>query len=644
MDTGWIRSGYGMDSSGYKEIPHTVGYYKKTTTMNTVISQLQLTMRQRFDSTFEDGDDCAQCLPYRKPSTTNTASHRHTQPTPALTFDMVEITQELYDLRDKVKCLEAQLADEESSDDEVVYSSDDESIDEPNANAEIVDAQWIEKQAIAHVLSMASIADAVVIGMQCIEFMSKINNEMDKMLEQLQVAEPNDEPTIEQLDEPINDSPHEQEYRNRIADTLDGMHPRFKRFINAHLPHKTDLATMKSTQAIVDTASNCLCLSYTNRWTAKALEKQIRDDIKNSCTKPVDKKDAYDPDKTGLSFDEKMAYYTRKMRAVTIKVCYGAIKDCAIDFIEAVYEGDKSVWRTWEPIETPTPTPDPTPEPISEPRHEPNVHIKANEQASAIAGDVHETMHHLRKSMKSILKFKMPTGVLTYEEQTAKEVWMVVHGLRGTKAEASIKQLLGKGESFDFGKWHKTKGRVFAHPDKGGSSELFQAVQSIVTFRSKGNDKHVVSNIRKLVNGEKTKKPTKPVPTPDPTPEPTSEPIPDPTPETFDTPPSFGLCLTEDQVAITYTSANDYKRAMTKKEIREEEHTKFVQQSTHTPIGGFNNQLPYNGWLMRVIIGQSCFYFKVVRKGNHRYVYLNCNEKVDFTPKKHMSRLLDLCK
>ena len=29
MDTGWIWGGYGMDSSGYKEIPHTVGYYKK---------------------------------------------------------------------------------------------------------------------------------------------------------------------------------------------------------------------------------------------------------------------------------------------------------------------------------------------------------------------------------------------------------------------------------------------------------------------------------------------------------------------------------------------------------------------------------------------------------------------------------------
>ena len=28
-----------MESSGYKEIPHTVGYYKKTITMNTVISQ-----------------------------------------------------------------------------------------------------------------------------------------------------------------------------------------------------------------------------------------------------------------------------------------------------------------------------------------------------------------------------------------------------------------------------------------------------------------------------------------------------------------------------------------------------------------------------------------------------------------------------
>ena len=29
VDTGWIRGGYGMDLSGYKEIPHTVGYYKK---------------------------------------------------------------------------------------------------------------------------------------------------------------------------------------------------------------------------------------------------------------------------------------------------------------------------------------------------------------------------------------------------------------------------------------------------------------------------------------------------------------------------------------------------------------------------------------------------------------------------------------
>jgi hypothetical protein len=447
--------------------------------------------------------------------------------------------------------------------------------------------------------------------------MSKINNEMDELLEQLQ-----DEPTIE----PINNSPHEQEYRDRIADTLDGMHPRFKRYINAHLPHKTDLATINTTKAIVDTASKCLCLSHTNRWSAKALEKQIRDDIKNTCTKPVDKKDAYDPDKTRLSFGEKMAYYNRKVRAVTIKVCYDAIKDCGIDFTEAIYGDDRTVWRTWEPIETPTLTPEPT--------HEPNAHIKANQQASVIAGDVHETMHHLRKSMKSILKFKIPTGVLTYEEQTAKEVWMVVHGLRGTKAEASIKQLLGKGESFDFDKWHKTKGRVFAHPDKGGSSELFQAVQSIVTFRSKGNDKHLVSNIRNLVNGEKTKKSKKST---------KQAPTPEPTPETFDTPPSFGLWLTEDQVAITYTSANDYKRAMTKKEIREEEHTKFVQQSTHTPIGGFDNQLPYNGWLMRVIIGQSCFYFKVVRKGNHRYVYLNCNEKVDFTPKKHMARVLELC-
>ena len=116
--------------------------------MNTEITQLKCTMKRRL------------------PKKTQSADERATQPTPVITFSMNvnETTHELRDLRERIKYLEAKLADR---------------------MVEITNAQSIEQSAIARTLSIASIANAAVIEMQCAQSMPKINKDMDELLEQL---------------------------------------------------------------------------------------------------------------------------------------------------------------------------------------------------------------------------------------------------------------------------------------------------------------------------------------------------------------------------------------------------------------------------------------------------------------------------
>ena len=110
------------------------------------------------------------------------------------------------------------------------------------------------------------------------------------------------------------------------------------------------------------------------------------------------------------------------------------------------------------------------------------------------------------------------------------------------------------------------------------------------------------------------------------------------------TKPSIDLWLSEDRIKWTFSPANAFAKALTKKEQRSDSHcNELKQMKQHIPIGELGVHLPYTGQLMQIVKNSRCYYFAVTVKGNHRYIHLNCNEKIDFTPKKHMQLLLDMC-
>ena len=218
---------------------------------------------------------------------------------------------------------------------------------------------------------------------------------------------------------------------------------------------------------------------------------------------------------------------------------------------------------------------------------------------------------------------------LSESKQIAKDVVMCYFGFRDkVKMHLSIEQLAGD-ESMNFKQFYR-QAAIVSHTDKtkGALDGLFMLLapvkelhETVVADQKCTQNRKLLNKIKRAlgicVGQPKPKPPTK---------------------------PSTDLWLAESRIKWTFSPTNAFAKALTKKEQRSDSHcNELKQMKQHIAVGGFQKHLPYTGQLMRIVKSNRCYYFAVTVKGNHRYVHLNCNEKIDFTPKKHMQLLLDMC-